>query len=73
MVQGGADLVTVRDILGHSSIKMTVKYAHSTPESKKRAVDILASVPEPKKPEKMVKNWSNDQIAEQGNHLISRS
>jgi len=73
MVQGGADLVTVRDILGHASIKMTVKYAHSTPESKKRAVDILASEPEPKKPKEIVKNWSNDQIEEQANHLISRS
>jgi integrase len=73
MVQGGADLVTVRDILGHFSIIMTVKYAHSTPESRKNAIEILESVAEPEKPENMVKKRSKDQYAEQGNHLISRS
>ena len=73
MVQGGADLVTVRDILGHSNIKMTVKYAHSTPESRKQAVELLDAVSELEKPENMVKKRSKDQYAEQGTHLISRS
>jgi len=44
MVQGGIDLVTVRDILGHTSIRMTVKYAHSTPESRVRAVNVLSDM-----------------------------
>lgn len=42
MVLGGADLVTVKDILGHSSIEMTTRYSHPTPESKKKAVNALA-------------------------------
>jgi integrase len=37
----GADLVSIRDILGHSDIRMTARYAHSTEEMKKRAVESL--------------------------------
>ncbi|MEI6203790.1 MAG: hypothetical protein WCP68_17720, partial [Enhydrobacter sp.] len=28
MIQGGADLLTVRDALGHSDAKLTQRYAH---------------------------------------------
>ena len=34
MVLGGADLATVKEVLGHSSIEMTMRYSHPTPESK---------------------------------------
>jgi len=37
-------LVTVSKILGHSDIKMTMKYAHPTPENKRNAVNVLASI-----------------------------
>jgi len=37
----GADLVSIRDILGHSDIRMTSRYAHSSEEMKKRAVESL--------------------------------
>lgn len=42
MVESGIDLVTVSKLLGHSSITMTMKYAHPTPENMRRAVDKLA-------------------------------
>jgi len=42
MVEAGVDLVTVSRILGHSSIQMTMRYAHPTPENMRRAVDKLA-------------------------------
>lgn len=42
MVMGGIDLVTVSEILGHSDIKMTMRYAHPTPENRRKAVDVLA-------------------------------
>lgn len=58
MVQGGIDLVTVGDILGHSNIRMTVKYAHSTPESRVRAVNILADIIDGKKSNENVTNLS---------------
>jgi len=44
MVTGGVDIVTVKEILGHSSIEMTTRYVHPTPENKRKAVDVLASV-----------------------------
>lgn len=44
MIEAGADLVTVSKILGHSSIQMTMRYAHPTPENMRRAVDRLGEV-----------------------------
>ena len=34
----GADLVTVKELLGHSDIKTTMRYAHTNHEAKRRAV-----------------------------------
>lgn len=44
MVTGGVDLVTVAEILGHADIKMTMRYAHPTPDNKRKAVNVLAAV-----------------------------
>jgi hypothetical protein len=41
---GGVDLVTVEEILGHSSIEMTMRYAHPTPENMRRAVEKLGLI-----------------------------
>ena len=41
MVVSGVDLVTVKEILGHSSIEMTMRYAHPTTEGKMNAVRAL--------------------------------
>lgn len=38
MVEAGIDLVTVSRILGHSSIQMTMRYAHPTPKNMRLAV-----------------------------------
>jgi len=57
MVQGGIDLVTVKEILGHSSIEMTMRYAHPTPENKRKAVNVLAAI-FGQKEKKMVTIWS---------------
>jgi integrase len=43
LVERGVDLATVAELLGHSTIMMTMRYAHPTPETKKKAVEALAS------------------------------
>lgn len=41
MVSEGVDLVKVRDLLGHTSIKMTERYAHLMPDRLLSAVQVL--------------------------------
>jgi len=41
VIDGGIDLVTVKEVLGHSDIKMTMIYCHASQESKRRAVEAL--------------------------------
>jgi len=41
MIQQGVPLSEVRDVLGHSSIEMTERYAHLAPDNLKSAVGVL--------------------------------
>jgi integrase len=41
LVMSGVDLTTVKELLGHKDIKMTLRYAHLAPSHKVKAVDIL--------------------------------
>lgn len=42
LVMNGVAINTVREILGHKSMDMTLRYAHLSPDHRKQAVDILA-------------------------------
>lgn len=54
LAMSGVDLNTIRDILGHKSLKMTQRYAHLSRDHKRRAMDIFGHqmdtiwTPEPK-------------------------
>lgn len=39
LVMGGVDIVTVKELMGHKDINMTLRYSHPTPEHKKSAVE----------------------------------
>jgi integrase len=42
MAMAGVDLMTLRELMGHSSITITQRYCHPTPEHKRAAVAKLA-------------------------------
>jgi len=43
LVMAGVDLNTVRELLGHADMKMTIRYAHLAPEHKAAAVEKLTA------------------------------
>jgi len=43
MVMSGLDLLTIKEFLGHSSLRMVLRYAHLSPNYKREAVEILSS------------------------------
>jgi integrase len=52
LVMGGVDLATVKEILGHREIDMTLRYSHLAPAHKEKAVErsgeILNKISAPK-------------------------
>ena len=43
LTRSGVDIVTVKELLGHANITVTMRYAHSNDEAKRRAVERLGS------------------------------
>ena len=43
LVMGGLDLTTVKELMDHKDITMTLRYAHLSDEHKQRAVEILSA------------------------------
>ena len=41
LVMAGVDLNTVRELMTHSDISMTLRYAHLAPEKKRAAVELI--------------------------------
>ena len=52
LVMAGVDLATVREIMRHKSIEMTLRYSHLSPEHKQSAIEALNSALTPKDGEK---------------------
>jgi integrase len=43
MAMAGVDLATLKELMGHSHISMTMRYVHPTPEHKRAAMEKLSS------------------------------
>jgi site-specific recombinase XerD len=41
LVMNGVDLITVKELLGHRTISMTLAYIHPNPSHKRRAAELL--------------------------------
>jgi hypothetical protein len=41
-------LITIKDLIGHSTVKITERYTHPYREQKRRAVELLAKKPQSK-------------------------
>ena len=41
LVMSGVDLITVKELLGHKTINMTLRYAHLSPDHKRHAINCL--------------------------------
>ena len=54
LVRNRVDLITVKDLLRHYSVKTTERYTHSNQEQKKKAVELLSSKSSGKSAEKVV-------------------
>jgi len=46
LVESGVDLITVKELLGHSTVKITERYTHPNQSLKKEVVELLAKKPE---------------------------
>ena len=44
LVMNGMDLTTVKELLGHKTLNMTLRYSHLAPEHKSKAVKVLDAV-----------------------------
>jgi site-specific recombinase XerD len=42
LTSDGVDIVTVKELLGHSNVSTTMRYAHSNDDAKRRAVNRLS-------------------------------
>ena len=68
LVMNGIDIVTVKELLGHKSLKMTLRYAHLAPGHKAEAVNILCEALA-KKQGKVEEQEGEGKLVE--NHMVS--
>lgn len=54
LIVRGVDIIRVKDFLGHTSVKTTERYTHSSREERKEAIELLCQ-----NPSKTVQRWEN--------------
>jgi integrase len=66
LVMAGVDLVTVKELMGHKHIAMTLRYAHLAPGHKRAAVEVLSGGAG-----KSSSNFHNTRLIEKGDMSAS--
>jgi integrase len=66
LVMAGVDLATVKELMGHKHIAMTLRYAHLTPGHKRAAVEVLSGGAG-----KSPSNFHNTRLIEKGDASAS--
>ena len=56
----GVDLTTVKELMGHKKITMTLRYAHLAPEHKSKAVRVLDEVLQSSTQEKLSSQFTDN-------------
>jgi integrase len=44
LVMGGTDIMTVKELLGHNTLQMTLRYSHLSQGHKKKAVESVSAI-----------------------------
>ena len=68
LVMAGIDITSVKELLGHKSLTMTMRYSHLSPGHKRKAVHVLDRLMEKQEvdvPEKWYKNGTISDSEEQ--------
>ena len=62
LVMAGVDLTSVKELLGHKSLSMAMRYSHLSPSHKRKAINILDNVLKSSQKEAPVHNLGQTQI-----------
>jgi len=66
LIMAGVDITTVKELLGHETLAMTLRYSHLAPSHKQKAVELLDNLVQPKRTiQKTI------QLREMRSHVIS--
>jgi integrase len=73
LVERGADIIRVKELLGHSTVRITERYLHSNREERKKAVELLCQKPEnaPQTPSSLWRICDTEKGREKTPHTIS--
>ncbi|MGE4096024.1 MAG: tyrosine-type recombinase/integrase, partial [Candidatus Binatia bacterium] len=72
LIMAGVDLRTVQELLGHKDIKMTLRYAHLTPNHKRAAIETLERRFSGKSPANFHNTPSTSPLQERGKIAVNQ-
>ncbi len=68
LVMAGIDLTSVKELLGHKDITMTLRYSHLAPGHKRKAVQVLDRIMEKDEDDALKNGYNLDTILEKSQH-----